>query len=206
MSDYRPDNDERAAYAYPVAIARLRARLRALSPRCLSLDGFRPAAVAVMLLDIDGLAHVVLTKRSPALRAHSGQVSLPGGACDPEDGSATVTATRESREEIGIEADDVEEILGTLDDEPTPSRFVITPVVATLRHKPAYKLSIDEVTHVFEAPLGLFSDTSRGVSRGQRCVGDLVYPLRAYRYREFEITGATAHILECVSRLAGPER
>lgn len=201
MHEYRPDSAERGRFQYRLVLDRLRTRLSGRSPSTLSLAGFRSAAVAVVLVDINGLTHVILTKRSTKLRAHSGQVSLPGGSCDPEDGSAEATAARESYEEIGLEPSHLH-FLGTLDDQPTPSGFIITPVIASIAHVPDYRLSEDEVSAVFEAPLGVFSEPSRAEPRGERRVGDLCYPLRAYRYREFVITGATAYILETVCRLA----
>lgn len=200
MSEYQPDATELRHFQYNLVVGRLRERLNTQQPATLSLSGFRAAAVAVVLLDIGGLTHVILTKRSTKLRAHSGQVSLPGGSCDPEDGSPAATAARESHEEIGLEPDSLE-FLGALDDQPTPSGFIITPCIATISAIPQYRLSVDEVTEVFEAPLSVFSEPGRAEPRGERRVGDLCYPLRAYRYRQFEITGATAYILETVCQL-----
>lgn len=201
MSEYRPDTDERARFEHGRVMAQLRSRLRDHQSRRLSLSGFRASAVAVVLVAIEGQTHVILTKRSSKLRAHSGQVSLPGGSSDPDDGSPFATAARESYEEIGIAPSSLD-FLGTLDDQPTPSGFIITPVVAEIAAVPSYELCEDEVAAVFEAPLGVFSDPSRAEPRGERQVGELCYPLRAYFYREFVVTGATAHILETVCQLA----
>ncbi|HEY0510742.1 MAG TPA: CoA pyrophosphatase [Thermoanaerobaculia bacterium] len=88
----------------------------------------RPAAVAVVAVpDGEGNAAVLLTRRASGLRRHGGQWALPGGRLDPgetsEDG-----ARRELEEEIGLVLPPAA-ILGRLDDYPTRSGFVITPVV-----------------------------------------------------------------------------
>jgi 8-oxo-dGTP pyrophosphatase MutT (NUDIX family) len=106
----------------------LTAALQAFERREHALDDRRHAAVAVVVVDSADGPGIVLTKRSSRLRAHAGQWALPGGRIDagesPED-----AALRELHEELGllVTADDA--VLGRLDDYPTRSGYVITPVV-----------------------------------------------------------------------------
>ncbi|MBE0613140.1 MAG: CoA pyrophosphatase [Burkholderiales bacterium] len=126
--------------------AALRARVSrnlALHPAAvLPLGRLKRAAVCAILADDgEGGAALVLTLRAKRLSAHSGQFALPGGRVEADE-SAIDAALREAREEIGLElARDA--VLGTLDDYPTRSGYLITPIVvwapenARMRANPA---------------------------------------------------------------------
>jgi 8-oxo-dGTP pyrophosphatase MutT (NUDIX family) len=113
----------------------------------------RRAAVAVVVLDDPSRGPgVLLTRRTSRLRDHPGQFALPGGSVDP--GEDTVTAARrELDEELGL-ALGADRVVGLLDDYPTRSGFVITPVVMTVA-APLDELvpSPGEVAHVFHVTL-----------------------------------------------------
>jgi 8-oxo-dGTP pyrophosphatase MutT (NUDIX family) len=87
----------------------------------------RAAAVAVALVDDGDGTGVLLTRRAARMRAHAGQWALPGGRLDAGE-SAVDAALREMDEELGVRAD-AADVLGVLDDYPTRSGYVITPVV-----------------------------------------------------------------------------
>ena len=107
---------------------RARANLAAFDRRPAALDGRKAAAVAVVLLpDDEGRGCFLLTKRAPTLRAHRGQWALPGGRMDAGE-TPEGAALRELDEEVGLKLG-AGTALGVLDDYPTRSGFVITPVV-----------------------------------------------------------------------------
>ena len=87
------------------------------------------AAVAITLVEADGPGEtaLLLTLRAAGLRAHRGQWALPGGRCD-EGETLVAAALRELHEELGPELGE-EHVLGVLDDYPTRSGYLITPVV-----------------------------------------------------------------------------
>jgi len=60
------------------------------------------------------------------------------------------------------------EVLGLLDDALTPTGFLVTPVVARLRHPVAYRPNPAEVAEVFTVPVALLRDPARRAALGAR--------------------------------------
>jgi 8-oxo-dGTP pyrophosphatase MutT (NUDIX family) len=115
-------------------------------------DGRRAAAVAVVLLpDAEGRACLLLTKRTPRLRAHGGQWALPGGRIDAGE-TPVAAALRELSEEVGLTRGK-DAVLGLLDDYGTRSGFIITPVVVWGGSNVALEPNPDEVASVHRVPL-----------------------------------------------------
>src|SRR5262245_21955525 len=119
-------------------IGELRSRLAALKPQKVTFEGFRLAAVLVPVVMRGGRPALLLTERTADLPSHPGQTAFPGGKLDAGDADLAACAIREASEELGLEPAAIE-VLGTLDDVPTPSRFVITPIVGVLGHEPTLR-------------------------------------------------------------------
>ena len=109
------------------------------------------ASVLVPLVLRDELT-VLFTQRTDHLTAHPGQISFPGGRVEPGDADAVATALRESHEEIGLRADEVD-VLGALPIYTTGSGFIVTPIVALVRNDFEPVVDPFEVAEVFEVPL-----------------------------------------------------
>ena len=107
------------------------------------------AAVAVTLVDAeDGPDEtaLILTGRVSGLRSHGGQWAMPGGRIDPGE-TPVAAALRELAEEIGLHLTP-DDVLGMLDDYPTRSGYLITPVVVWGGHHPPLRLNPREVASV----------------------------------------------------------
>lgn len=106
------------------------ARLPASAPAPVPRPVLKRAAVAIVLVEADEMADgtaMLLTRRAADLRSHRGQWALPGGRCD-EGETSVVAALRELHEELGLALGPAD-VLGLLDDYPTRSGYLITPVV-----------------------------------------------------------------------------
>jgi 8-oxo-dGTP pyrophosphatase MutT (NUDIX family) len=120
----RPFND-----ATRQSIAERCAAFARLEPR--DSAELKRAAGVVALVDAgdsSGGTALLLTLRASTLRAHSSQWALPGGRCDAGE-TSVAGALRELHEELGLELE-TDDVLGQLDDYPTRSGYLITPVVA----------------------------------------------------------------------------
>ena len=133
-------------------LTRARHNLAAFERRALDVDGRKSAAVALVLLpDEEGRGCFLLTKRAPTLRAHTGQWALPGGRIDAGE-SPLAAARRELHEELGLHLGEAS-ALGVLDDYPTRSGFVITPVVFWAEAPGPLAPNPAEVARVHHVPL-----------------------------------------------------
>ena len=114
------------------------------------------ASVAIALAgmgdDANGTAFL-LTRRTAGLRAHRAQWALPGGRCDAGE-TAIEAALRELHEELGL-ALGPDAVLGLLDDYPTRSGYLITPVVIWAASITAMTPNPAEVASVHPVGLGI---------------------------------------------------
>jgi len=185
---------------FEVTIAALRQAL-ADRPRTRWAHAARPAAVAALIVDRDGEPFVPMIVRGHDAPVHSNQIALPGGRVETSDASEIEAACREAFEELGVPRDRID-VLGAIDDVPTPTGFAITPVVAHLDARDlAYVPDRREVAGWFEVPLALFRDRAAAEDLGTRTWHGVSYTLRAYHHGEHRIWGATARVLEAIVEL-----
>lgn len=109
----------------------------------------RLGAVLALFFPDAGSKRLIFIHRTPSRGVHSGQISFPGGAYETGDQNMRNTAIRETNEEIGITASQINVIgkLSTL--YIPPSNFLVHPFVGYLDKKPAFKPDPSEVSGVF---------------------------------------------------------
>ena len=103
------------------------------------------------MVDVSGGAAFLLCRRTSRLSSHAAQWALPGGRLDPGE-NAVEAALRELDEEGGVSLSD-SSVLGLLDDYPTRSGYVITPVVIWGGGRLELRPSPDEVVATYRVGL-----------------------------------------------------
>jgi 8-oxo-dGTP pyrophosphatase MutT (NUDIX family) len=160
--------------------------------------GLKRAAVAIVLVqvgDAPGGTALLLTLRASGLRAHSNQWALPGGRCD-EGETPAGAALRELHEELGLELGP-DDVLGQLDDYPTRSGYLITPVVAwaadsaKLTPNPAevrsvHRIALVDIEHADAFDFTAIPESARRVIRFRHAGQFIHAPTAAliYQFRE----------------------
>jgi 8-oxo-dGTP pyrophosphatase MutT (NUDIX family) len=160
----------------------------------------RPAAVLVPLEPMRG---VWLTRRSFGLPNHAGQVAFPGGKIESFDASVEAAALREAEEEIGLRPADAE-VLGRLDDYITGTGFHISPVVALVRAGVTFVAAASEVQDIFCLPFETLLDPREPRRRRAAFLG-VQRDFWAWSHQEHVIWGATAEILRKLALRLRPE-
>ncbi len=149
------------------------------------------AAVLVGVLDQKPPA-VLLTRRSPHLKDHAGQIAFPGGRVEAGE-TFLETALREAQEEVGLNPHSVE-VLGFLPLLVTGTGFAIVPVVAKIAPPFDFQADDFEVAEIFSVPLDFLMD-ERNHKRQRILIEKEMRTFWAMPYQDYFIWGATAHIL-----------
>lgn len=175
------------------------ARLPESEPESPSAAALKRAAVTIVLVEADAVADgtaFVLTRRASNLRSHRGQWALPGGRCDAGE-TPVIAALRELREELGLALGEGD-VLGLLDDYPTRSGYLITPVVlwagvgAVITPSPdevasAHRIALSDIERTDAFDFTAIPESTRRVIRF-RLAGQLIHaPTAAMIYQFSEV-------------------
>ena len=125
-------------------------------------EGQRGASVLMPLVMRDAW-QVILTQRPQTMPQHPGQVAFPGGKREAGE-TALEAVLRETEEEIGVTADDIQ-ILGRLPSFNAVSEYRVTPFVGIVNSGAKIVPDAREVADVFETPLSFLMATENHVPR-----------------------------------------
>ncbi len=153
-----------------------------------------PAAVLLPLFRKEGEYHVLFTKRTEHLNHHRGEISFPGGVCQPGDACPRETALRETWEEVGIAPADVE-VLGTLDDFYSIHDYLVTPFVGEFPADYPLRVNPAEIERLIEVPLDHLLRPEIFRAEDWRWKGR-IHPVYFYTCGDDEVWGLTAAILK----------
>jgi 8-oxo-dGTP pyrophosphatase MutT (NUDIX family) len=166
--------------------------LKSHSPRAITGDGYKPAAVLIPIQEKNDGDYLVLTQRADHLNHHSGQIAFPGGRVDDSDADEMDAALRESHEEIGIHPRDVR-VLGRLDQIDAAYGYRVTPFVGVIPPQYEFRLNPAETAAVSSVPIAALLEPANFV------VNDYLSPRGQPSYHFYvngwDVWGVTARIL-----------
>lgn len=190
-------------------IATVRERLESHQPLVVPGTGYAYAAVALVLREgIEGAEFIAIRRSERADDPWSGHVALPGGRAHPDDRDLFETATRETREEVGIDLEQHGQLLGPLDQLRAVGRgrlldLVISPFVYAIAAPVTLVLNQHEVHSAFWVPLTVLSRPEAHSSHRHALHGfEMEHP--AFVYQGHTIWGLTYRILTGLLDLLRP--
>ena len=152
-----------------------------------------PAAVLFPFYFKEGQPYLLFTKRTDLVEHHKGQISLPGGRKDEQDLNLLQTALRETKEEIGLNPQDIR-ILGQTDRFLTNTSYFITPFVGLIPYPYEFTLSTAEIEYLIEVPfLHLLDDKNFEIKRYEK--DGIHWVLHYYYFNHEVIWGVTGFLL-----------
>ncbi|NMM45199.1 CoA pyrophosphatase [Rhodospirillaceae bacterium KN72] len=156
-------------------------------------DDLIPASVLIPLVQRPEGTTMLLTKRTPHMKDHAGQIAFPGGRRDPEDTDDIATALRETQEEVGIGAGSIR-ILGSIAPYVTRTGYAVTPFVGAVDPDIAPRPDPFEVDEIFEVPFAFLLDRANH-QRHSHTINGTDRHFYAMPYGEYFIWGATAGMI-----------
>ena len=176
-------------------------------------DNLWDAAVLLPLVNTPDGISVLFEVRAAKLGWQPGDVCFPGGRAECSDDSFAATALRETCEELGLDADDVQ-LIGGLNYLVTHMGPIIHPYVGCIKDINKINFNKDEVDEIFTVPLAFLIDNPPRVAHmelankaGDDFPFDLLpsqprewrkrkgYSVYFYEYGGHVIWGLTARIL-----------
>jgi coenzyme A diphosphatase NUDT7 len=199
-------------------IDKLSMKLRQYEQQCFKLidneQDYFSSAVLIPLVRISGQWSIIFEVRSNDLAWQPGEICLPGGKVEVSDVNSSMTALRETTEELGIIIEDIQ-LLGSLKCMVSPLGVIICSHVGILSDYANIKPNASEVSEIFAVPVAFFLEHKPVVAQMEvatrpaegfpfHLVPDgfnkewrkrSAYPVLFYQYGPYVIWGLTARII-----------
>lgn len=164
----------------------------------ISLEDRTPKEASVMMLIYpkDNIPHFVLIERTTSTGKHSGQIAFPGGRKEKTDQDNSVTALRETEEEIGIDRNDQHLIMPLTSIYIPPSNYMVYPYLAFAKAELKFTPQPSEVKSVIEIKLSELLDhrNEKRATLSTSYMKEMSVP--CFYFGEVMVWGATAMMLQ----------
>jgi peroxisomal coenzyme A diphosphatase NUDT7 len=124
----------------------------------MGLEQLPKYSILLPLVEVENETHILFEVRSMNLRMQPGQICFPGGKMDEDDIDQRDCAIRETCEELGIQEEDIEEVL-PLDIMVSPHNHILYLFVGKISDIHKIKPNESEVGEVFTVPLSYLKET-----------------------------------------------
>lgn len=155
----------------------------------------RSAAVLMLCYPKNGKTHLVLILRNEYKGVHSAQIAFPGGKYEEDDLDFSVTALRETHEEIGIHPSQVEIIKSYTQVYIPPSNFIVYPFLGICHQELNFIPDPTEVAAIIELPISTLLNDSIVVNAEIAISETNSIKLPAFKIDNHTVWGATAMML-----------
>ncbi len=178
----------------------LKERLNFSQKDILSSNPKKAAVLALFYPDIHNETKFLLTLRASYGGTHASQISFPGGKFDVSDVDLKSTALRETFEEVGIAANQVQILKQMSDTFIPPSNFLVSPFIGIHHETPVFNYN-HEVEALIEVKLtDLLNDKTIAIKNlSTSYMKNIDVP--CYILNNYVVWGATAMILSEIKDL-----
>lgn len=164
-------------------------------PNSADSQSTRTAAVLMLCYPKNGKTHLVLIVRNEYKGVHSAQIAFPGGKYEEEDLDFSVTALRETYEEIGIHPSQVEIIKPYTQVYIPPSNFMVHPFLGVCHQEIHFIPDPKEVAKIIELPIATLLNESIVMETEIPTSDTSSISISAFSIDDHIVWGATAMML-----------
>jgi 8-oxo-dGTP pyrophosphatase MutT (NUDIX family) len=168
-------------------------KIKALKPK-------KAAVLALFYPDLKGKTKILLTLRASYPGTHSSQISFPGGKYDANDDSLKTTATRETFEEVGIEAKQITVFKKMTTVFIPPSNFLVTPFLGFVNTTPTFKTNYEVEKLIAVSIQDLLNDASITTTTITTSYAKNI-EVPCFQLNSYVVWGATAMMLNEIKAL-----
>ena len=164
-------------------------------------DAKQAGVMALFYPEEDNVTHLLLILRKTYKGVHSNQIGFPGGKAERSDIGILATALRETEEEVGVQAHQIEVFKELTSIYIPPSNFEVQPFFGICKIRPTFRIQEEEVEALVKVRLIDFLDDANILQKTLTTsyAENVVVP--AFMLSGHTVWGATAMMLSEVRDL-----
>ena len=155
----------------------------------------KAAVLSLFYPDGQNITKLLLIHRKDYKGVHGNQVGFPGGKMEAGDESLMQTALRETEEEVGVLARNIEVLKELTELYIPPSNFLVRPYLGITKQQPIFLKQESEVEAIIEVTLSEYLNDDAIIDQKLTTSYAIAIDVPAFKLNGFTVWGATAMIL-----------